>query len=171
MFGRAQRDDMNIRSQRVDALENLVMVNLPRIATVEFRMHYYTMNLCDLERRTDRVIQQHRGAQDLQSPEPITAGLADAAPLFTEGASTNSNDLAAPVPGSLPSPAPAQALASPQGSTAQYGSGAPVGAPVSGGDNQPDPIHGDSDPRTTRQMFEDLCGITPPPHLATPPST
>ena len=156
------------------------MVNLPRVATLEFRMKDYTKKLSDLERRTDRLIQQQRGSEgDLESPEPVTADLAEGAPLFTEGASTNSNESPTPAPGLLPAPSPAnsasnpsaqatQALASPPGPSPQYGSGAPVGAPVSGGDT--DPIHGDADPRTTRQIFEDLCGITPPPE-ATPPST
>ena len=89
-FGRSGRIFIEVVHQSHVQLENVVMINLPRLATLEARLNACDQKMAALDANQNRMVQRVRYESDLipsapaeASAPPLTANLAEAAPVQT----------------------------------------------------------------------------------------
>ena len=104
MFGVGTKDRLDKFEHQITLMENVVGMNMPRVYAVEKKMSDCLKRMDAVETRMDRMQQKQKiideqHADDIGGiftlplpaqpdlPQPsLTAGLADEAPIFTEGA-------------------------------------------------------------------------------------
>ena len=122
MFGRAyaSQDDVDDCLSRIVTVNDLLMTNLPRIATLESRFSHMTAKQETMQKQLDRQTQRRNllaeagemtGGLAASAP-PLTADLAAEAPKYTDAHGADSKPAVPAAPasshrgeGSLPSPA------------------------------------------------------------------
>ena len=119
--GYASQDDFDDCLSRIVTLNDIVMTNLPRAANLESKFGHMTATQETMQTQLDRSIQRSKLLEDMRtqpqssdivaSAPPLTAGLAEAAPLYTDEQMADSKPAMPTMAGShrgvgsLPSPA------------------------------------------------------------------